>query len=159
MLDGNLIFFKHIKARISWPKSLNRIELNSLDLKVISGDVESRYSGFTSHMFPISQSEKKLGWMHEPREKSPAWEVLKYDVTIIFWVQTVNFWHFLVQWIHGLTLFPCLAKKRKGRFCFVIRHLAIPIFIVFRILITFECPQEQELSIYKTFSLQNYQTS
>ena len=59
-------------------ESLNRVQVNPVDLKVIPGDTESRSSGFTSQMLSISQFENTtVVWMRIHREKAQIYQLVK----------------------------------------------------------------------------------
>ena len=59
-------------------ESLNRVQVNPVDLKVIPGDTESRSSGFTSQMLSISQFENTtFVWMYIHRKRLRFYQLVK----------------------------------------------------------------------------------
>ena len=59
-------------------ESLNRVQVNPVDLKVIPGDTESRSSGFTSQMLSISQFENTtVVWMYIHRKRLRFYQLVK----------------------------------------------------------------------------------
>ena len=59
-------------------ESLNRVQVNPVDLKVIPGDTESRSSGFTSQMLSISQFENTtVVWMYIQRKRLRFYQLVK----------------------------------------------------------------------------------
>ena len=59
-------------------ESLNRVQVNPVDLKVIPGDTESRSSGFTFQMLSISQFENTtVVWMYIHRKRLRFYQLVK----------------------------------------------------------------------------------